>query len=178
MHCRVSLGKAVCIAFAPSLSCVRVGCLGLSSATRGIGLILCGAGILPCVLFWVTCWWSLGVIFNTRLVVEFCDFMIGSASVMHGIVMMGVSSSTLCSSSHVSCCLAQSTLCSCGIGGGVSRSLTQVPRSLINRLPLGVLFASAVCLVNSSVRARKCWWRVNASNWQSFQNNSVNLEIW
>ncbi len=89
---------------------------------------MCGAGITPGMLLWVTHWWSIGVIFNTRLAVGFHDFMMGLALVSCSIVMMGVSSITLCSSSCASSCLSSSTLCSTGIGGGVSRLLVQVPR--------------------------------------------------
>ncbi len=135
MCCCVSLGRAVHVAFAPRLGCVPVGCLELSDTIRGMGSIMCWAGITPGVLFQVTRQWSWGVIFNTHLTVGFCDFMIGLALVMQGIVMMGVSSITLCSSSCASRCLTLSTLCSSEIGGGVSRLSIQVPRSLSKCLP-------------------------------------------
>ncbi len=175
--CRASLGRAVRLAFTPCLGCVHVGYLGLNGATRGIGSIMCGADITPGVLFQMTRWWSLGVIFNTCFVVGFRDFMMGLALVSCGIVMMGVSSITLCSSSRASCCLSLSTLYSSGVGGGVNRLSIQVPRMLSKCLPLGVVFASSVCSVNSSVKACRCWWGVNAGNWQCCRNNSINPEI-
>ncbi len=95
MRCRASLGRAVRIIFAPRLGCVCVGCLILGGTTGGIASIMCGAWIIPGVLFWVTRQWSLGVISNTHLAVGFCDFMMGLALVSCGIVMMTVSSITL-----------------------------------------------------------------------------------
>ncbi len=142
MHCHVSLGRAVRIIFAPRPGCVHVCYLGLSGAIGGMDSIMCGAGITPGVLFQVTHQWSWGVIFNTHLAVGFCDFMMGLALAMHGIVMMGVSSITLCSISRVSHRLTTSTLCSSEIGAGVSRLLIQVLRSLSKYLsPLG----SGIC---------------------------------
>jgi hypothetical protein len=164
----------VCIAFAPRLSCVHVGCLGFASMIAGIFLIRYGVGITPGVLFCMTWQWSLGVIFNMHLAMGLRDFMMGSASVSRGIVMMGVSSITLCSASRAFHWTASSTLCSSWIGGGVSRSWICMPRSLSKHLPLGVVFASAVCLANLSVRARRCWRGVKAGSWQCCGSNSFN----
>ncbi len=136
------------------LSLFRIGlcnCRNLLSKVWGV--------ITPGVLFWVICQCSLSVMFNMHLGVGLHDFMMGLALISCGIVMMGVASITLCYASHTSHCLASSTLCSSGIGGGVSRSLIQVPRRLSKRLPLGVVFPSAVYLVNSPVRARR-WTQV------------------
>jgi hypothetical protein len=147
IHCRAPLVRVVCVAFASRLGCIHMGCLGLAGTIAGIFSIMCGVGVTPGVLFHVTCRWSLGVIFNMRLDVGLRDFMMGSALVRHGIMMMGVSSITFCSASRASHWPGLST---------VSRSWFSMLRSLSKCLPLGVVFASAVCLVNSSVRARKC----------------------
>ncbi len=171
--CRVPLGRAVRIALCLRRGWTCVGYQRLSGVIGVMGSITQGAGITPGALLCVNCWCSWGVVFNTHLAVGFLDFMMGSALVMWGIVIMGVSSLTLCSALCASCRLTLFTLYSSEIGGGINRLLIQVPRSLSKHFPLGGLLAWVVCLVNSSVRARRCWWGVNAGNWQSCRNNSV-----
>ena len=79
--------------------------------------------------------------------------MIGGALVIRGMVMMGVSSTTLC--------LSSLTLCSIhGVDvelGGVRMLLIVVCRTLMSALPLAVVPALVVTLANSLVSARKCW---------------------
>ncbi len=86
--------------------------------------------------------------------------MIGGASVMQGIVMMGVLSTTLCSSS-LTLCSSSLTLCSIrGVdveAGGMRMHLIVICRTLMNALPLAVVPALVVTLANSLVSARKCW---------------------
>ncbi len=65
----------------------------------------CIAGTVPGVLFLVCCQCKRGMLFNTRLAVGFRAFIIGGAFEMRGIVRMGASSNSNCSSSL--------TLCSC-----------------------------------------------------------------
>ncbi len=86
--------------------------------------------------------------------------MIGGAWVMRGMVMMGVSSTTLCSSSLT---LGSSSLTLCSVrsfdveAGGVRIHLILVCRTLMSALPLAVVPALVVTSANSSVSARKCW---------------------
>ncbi len=110
----------------------------------------------PGVLFLVLrqCRW--GVFFNARFAVGFCNFIIGGAFVMRGMVRMGVSSITLY------CCIL--TLCSCSLAScsimtaiGSTLCLILLWRSLMRPLPMGVLFAVSVSLASSSVSAQKCW---------------------
>ncbi len=89
--------------------------------------------------------------------------MIGGALVMQGMVIMGVSCTTLCSSS-LTLCSSSLTLCSvCGVdveAGGVRMHLILVCRTLMSALPLDVVPETVVTLTNSSVSARKCWFGV------------------
>ena len=86
--------------------------------------------------------------------------MIGGALVMQGMVMMGVLSTTLCSSS-LTFCSSSLTLCSVRSvdveAGGVRMHLILVCRTLMSALPLDVVPAMVVTSANSSVSACKCW---------------------
>ncbi len=86
--------------------------------------------------------------------------MIGGALVMWGMVMMGVLSTTLCSSS-LTLCSSSLTLCSIrGVdveAGGVRMYLIVVCRTLLSALPLAVVPALVVTPANFLVSARKCW---------------------
>ncbi len=181
-RCCMPLGRDVCIALGLCHGWTLVGCAhccsgqGLIGAIRVMGSITQEAGMTPGVLLHVNHWCSQGVVFNTRLAVGFLNFMMGWASVMQGIVIMGVSSITLCSASRASSRLALFTLCSSKIGGGVDRLLIKVMRSLSRRLPLRVLLAWAVYLVNSSVKVQKCWWRVNKGNWSQIYDKPLFLK--
>ena len=86
--------------------------------------------------------------------------MIGGALVMRGMVMMGVSSNTLCSSS-LTLCSSSLTLCSIrGVdveAGGVRMHLMVVCKPLMSALPLAVVPALVVTSAIFLVSARKCW---------------------
>ncbi len=130
----------------------------------------------PGELFLVFCQCKWGVFFNTRFAMGFWDFIIGGASMMRGMVRMGVSSITLC------CCIL--TLCShssasCSVIPGVGSTICLILlwRSLMRRLPVSVLVAVAISLASSSVSARKCWSEVKFGNWRCCGNNSVDPDI-
>jgi hypothetical protein len=134
------------------------------------------AGTTPGVLFRVTCQCRWGVIFSARFAVGFRDCIIGGAFVMRDMVRMGVLSITLC------CCIL--TLCSCSViscpvsrAGGSTICLILFWRILMRRRPLGILFAVAVSLASSSVRAQKCWSGVKLGNWQCCEKSSVDPDM-
>ncbi len=102
------------------------------------GSINVGTGTIPGVLFLVTRLWSLGVFFNALLAVGFCDCMIFGTSVIHGLVTMGVSSITLCSSLRTACVRSSRTLCSSTLGGGAKSFLIPCSSCWSNRLCFGV----------------------------------------
>jgi hypothetical protein len=85
----------------------------------GIVLLLLIIETLPGVLFLVTRLCIRGVFLMAHLDVELRVCMIGGAFVMHGMVSMGVSSITLCSSSCTLC----STICVAVELGGVRIAL-------------------------------------------------------
>jgi hypothetical protein len=150
--------------FCPNAGQLRVS--GLMILTRWI------AGTAPGDLFLVFRQCKRGMFFNTRFAVEFHNFILGGASMMRGTVRIGVLSITLC------CCIL--TLCSCSLascsvipGVGSTICLILLWRSLMRRLPVGVLFAVALSLASSSVSAQKCWSEVKFGNWQCCGNNSI-----
>ena len=91
---------------------------GAVAVSVGIGVITFGAGRIPGVLLRVTWQCSCGVVRNVRLAVGLCVSMMGGASVIQGIVIMGELSVTLCSASCALCGRSAITLCSSKIGGG------------------------------------------------------------
>ena len=106
--------------------------------------------------------------------------MIGGASVIQGMVIMGESSSTLCSSSLTHCSSSLTLCCACGVAveaGGVSMYLIFVCRTFMGDLPLAVVPALVVTSANSSVSARKCWCGVRLGTWQCCGKSSVDPEI-
>ncbi len=136
-------------------------CSGVS--LFGIGWTLLIKGTPPGVLFQVNLRWSRGVIFRTLFTVWFHACIVGGASVIHGMVRMGVSSIIFCSSSL--------TLCSaCGILANAGRSRISSIfdwSSLMSHRPF--LVALAMLLIWPT-----CWWvlkSVGAGSCLSF--NSV-----
>jgi hypothetical protein len=73
--------------------------------------VMAGTGIMSGVLLWVMWWWRHVVPFNARLADGFCVCIMVGKSVMQGIVIIGVSSITLCSSACTCSCIASVTLC-------------------------------------------------------------------
>ncbi len=129
--------------------------------------------------------WRRFVLFKTRLAVGLWVCMMVGKSVMHGIVIIGVSSITLCSSSCTcSCdasatlCLASTTLCSSRMGVGFNKRSFLCPRYLTNCLFLVVWLASIVAWVSLSVSAQRYWCGVKLGSWQCCGNSSVSLETW
>ena len=95
-----------------------------------------------------------GVFLRWRFDVGFRDFMIGGAFVIRSIVVIGVSSITLCCRSHSSVL----TLCSLSIVTcGFNMLVILVCRFLMYARPRGVVAAILVSSVSSSVNARRCW---------------------
>ena len=89
--------------------------------------------------------------------------MIGGASVMRGIVMIGVSSITLCFSSCTLCSLSLTLCCARGVAveaGGVRMELICFCSFLMSVLPFAVVPALVVASADSLVSALKCWWGV------------------
>ena len=170
IRCCAPLGMAVRVARGPRRGCTLVGsssrcrpravCPGIT----GIGSIKIGDGLIPGVLLRVVRRWSRGVARKSRLAVGLRVSAMGWASVSRGIVMMGDSSITLCSSSRAARCCSMVTLCVSETGGGSRISSMRAPRSLRSRRPLSVVPATAVCSVSSSVNARKCWCGVRDGN--------------
>ena len=109
-----------------------------------------------------------------RLAVGFRDFMIGGAFVIRSIVVIGVSSITLC------CCSRSAilTLCSSSfVADGFSILVMFVWRFLMHVRPCGVCAAIWVSSVSSSVNARRCWIFVKFGSWQCCGYTSVDPEI-
>jgi hypothetical protein len=121
------------------------------------------AGTMPGVLFRVTCQCRWDVSFTAHFAVGFSDCIIGGTFVMCGMVRMGVSSITLCCC-ILTLCFCSVTSCFVSIAGGSTICLILFWRILMRRRPLGVLFAMAVSLASSSVRAQKCWSGVKLGN--------------
>ncbi len=176
-HCCMPLGRAVPIALGPCSGWTCVGYPGLIGAIGVMGSITQGARMTPGVFLHVNHRCSQGVVFNTHLAIEFINFMMGLASVMQGIVIMGILSITLCSALRASHRLTAFSLCSSKIGGRVNRLSIRVTRSLSKYLPLGMFLAWAVCLVKSSVGVQRCWWGVSKGNWKCCRNNPVEPDI-
>jgi hypothetical protein len=116
----------------------------------GIGLYAAGVtmvGIIPGVLFLVTCLCVRGIVFSTLLAVGLCDTMIPGASVIRGMVIIGNSLITLCSASFLIRLVE-------GVDGGLS---IVVMRSLSMRnkcSPLVVWFTTGA---PSTVLQKELW---------------------
>ncbi len=113
-----------------------------------------------------------GIVLRARLAVGFQDSIMVGASVIHGIVIMGELSITLCSVLYLI------TLHSPPWGGwrtGGCRICWILVWSIgRRRLPLLVVLARPEFLASSSVSIWKCWFAVISSNWQCCGNSLVN----
>ena len=95
-----------------------------------------------------------GVFLRWRLAVGFRDVMMGGAFVSLSIVVIGVSSITLCCRS----CSSNLTLCSSSAAKfGFNMLVMLVCKFLMYVRPCGVFDAVLVSSVSSSVNARRCW---------------------
>jgi hypothetical protein len=114
MACRVTMrccalpGIAVCAACASQQGWILVGAIGcvqrgVVAVGVGVGVITFGAGRIPGVLLRVTWRCSRGMVHNVHLAVRLHVSMMGGASVIRGIGIMGESSITLCSASCALC---------------------------------------------------------------------------
>ena len=115
--------------------------------------ILVIKGTAPGVLLrvWRRC--VRGVFLRWRFAVGFCDVMMGGASVIRRIVVIGVLSITLCCFS----CSIILTLCSSSFVAAGSNILTMLAcRFLMHARPCGVVAAILVSSASSSVNARRC----------------------
>ena len=113
----------------------------LGASVLGIGCTLLIAGNFPGVLFQVTLAWILGVDFSACLEVGLRACMIGGPSMMRGIVMMGVLSINLCTSSLALFSLCFTLCCTRGVAvetGGVRMHLICVCSFLMSSLTLEV----------------------------------------
>jgi hypothetical protein len=120
------------------------------------GSINVGTGTIPGVLFLLTHLWSLAVFFNALFAVGFCDCIIFGASVICGIVTMGVSSITLCLSLRTACVHSSCTLCSSTLGGGAKSFLIPCSSCWSNCLYFGVTGMPMAILFNSFVSSCRC----------------------
>ena len=131
-------------------------------------------GTAPGVLFLVWCWWVCGVFLRWRFAVGFRAWMMGGASVIIGIVIIGDSSITLC------CCSCSSflTLCSLAcVTDGFSILVMFDWRYLMHARPCGVLAAILVLFASSSVNAHRCCIFVRLGSWQCCGYTSVDPDI-
>jgi hypothetical protein len=146
----------VCGGFAGIAFCfdfrVELSLMNLTFENNGkTGLINVGTGTIPGVLFLVTRLWSLAVFFSALFVVGFCDCMIFGASVICGIVTMGVLLITLCSSLRTACVRASCILCSSMLRGGAKSFLIPCSSCWSNRRHFGVTGMPMAVLFNSFV---------------------------
>ena len=159
------------------IDAASIGSVELCECT--ILLIACSSslditGTDPGVLFrvWRRC--VRGVILSRLLAVGFLDLIMGGAFVIRSIVVIGVSSITLC------CCSRSSSLTLCSslfVAGGISILVICDWRFLIHVRPCGVSAASLVSSASSSVSARRCWIFVKFGSWQCCGYTSVDPEI-
>ncbi len=162
-RCCAPVGMVVCVARGPrwgrtrDSAAARLLWWGALTLMGVIDLITLGAGSITGVLLIVISWLSLDMVFRTCFAVRVRVSMKGGALVRQGTVRMGELSITLCSATHASCWQSLVTLCSKEIGVGCKRPSMQVPRSLSNHLPLGVLLDLAVCYVSSFINTHKFW---------------------
>jgi hypothetical protein len=157
------------------------GGLSLMNLTFGnngkTGSINVGTGTIPGVLFLVTCLWSLAVFFNALFAIGFLDCMMFGASVILGIVKMGASLITLCSSLQMACVRASCTLSSSMVGGGAKSSLIPCISCWSNLRHFGVSGTPMAVLFNSFVSSCRCWCGIISGSWQCWGNNSDDPDI-
>ena len=150
-------------------------CAPTGFGTKGGGDI--GGATIPGLLLRVILPWTRGVFFSIRLAVGFRAFIMPGASVMRGMLIMGVSSITLCSccwrSISTTLCSSDLTLCSSGVGGGARRMVIRSRNKFRMRRPFGVRLCRSTSSDISSTSARKCWCGDMSGNWQCCGNNSV-----
>jgi hypothetical protein len=135
------------------------------------------SGNPPGVLFLVTRRCSRGLSFSLRFAVGLRDCIIAGASVMRGMVRIGVLSNTLCWFSLATLCSFSLTLCSSWTMCGFNVSSIFLCSAFTSRLPAGMAFASSTASINASVSARKCCCFVKHGIWQCCGNNSVDPDI-
>ena len=158
------------------IDAVSIGSIGSCEYTTCwiTGAILVIIGTAPGVLFRVRRLCVRGVFLRWRFAVGFRDCIMGGASVILGIVMIGESSITLCCRS----CSASLTLCSSSFAVAGSNILTiLVCRFLMHARPCGVVAAIFVSSASSSVKARRCCMLVRFGSWQCCGYTSVDPEI-
>jgi hypothetical protein len=141
------------------------------------GSINVGTGTIPGVLFLVTHLWSLAVFFNALYAVGFCDCMMFGASVICGIVNMGVLLITLGCSLRTACVRASHTLCSSTLGGGAKSFLIPCSSFWSNCCHFGVSGTPMAISFNSFVSSCRCWCGIISGSWQCWGNNSADPDI-
>ena len=168
MRWRAPRGTGVVVVRLPLGGCVLVGTAGMWGFRRdespgwGSGSITVGHGFMPGVLLRVTRRCRRGVLANVRFAVGFRDCIIGGASDIHVMGIMGYVSITLCSSSL----WASASVTRRGVAGdgGCNNVSIRWERRVSNRRPFGVWLARSVSADNSSVNARKCWCGVSVGS--------------
>jgi hypothetical protein len=157
------------------------GGLSLMNLTFGnngkTGSINVGTGNILGVLFLVTRLWSLAVFFNALFEVGFHDSMMFGKSVIRGIVNMGVSLITICSSLHMACVRASRTLCSSTLGGGAKSFLIPYSSCWSNCRHFSVSGTPMVVSFSSFVSSCRCWCGIISGSWQCWGNNSADPDI-
>jgi len=131
----------------------------------------------PGVLCLVTRRCTLGLSLSLRFAVGLRDCIIAGASVVRGMVSIGVLSNTCCCCSLATLCSSSLTLCSSWTKVGCYACSIFLWRAFTSHLPAVVAFASSTASVNSSVSARKCRCFVKHGIWQCWGNNLVDPDI-
>jgi hypothetical protein len=121
-----------------------------------ISQVILETGMMPGVLFLVSHLWRCLVVFSAHLAAGFLVFIIASKFVRRSMVMIDVSSITLCLSSSMRNHVLFATICSSRAGSGFSKSSIFWPRDCNHLFPLGVQLAIAVASANLSVSALRC----------------------
>ncbi len=138
--CRISTFSAHCqlVGRISGLIFVRGERPSLIGAAVSRSCVMDGTSMMPGVLFWVMQQWRHFVHFKARLVVGLRVCMMVGESVMQGIVIIGVSLITVCSSACTCSCDASATHCSLRTRIGFNKGSILCPRYFINCLPLVV----------------------------------------
>ena len=171
LHVKAIPGGFVLIMVAVSIGSVVLCVCTTFWITCSIRVIV---GTAPGVLFCVCCRCVCRVILSLRFAVGFCDYMMGGASVILGIVMIGKSSITLCCRS-ISSIL---TLCSSlFVSTGFNILVMLAWRFSMHARPCGVADEILVSLASSSVNARRCCIFVRFGSWQCCGYTSVDPDI-
>jgi hypothetical protein len=121
-----------------------------------ISWVISGTGMMLGMSFLVTLQWRLLIVCNACLAVCFLVFIIIGKFVRPGMVMIGVSSITVCSYSCMRNRVSSTTLCSSWAGRRCNKSCIFWLDDCSNLFPLGVPLTIAVASANLSISALRC----------------------